>query len=213
MKTSTRWLKRVQWWTFTARKCFPSDIAMSKTIPTEKRRKGTKMLSIAPVIIQKLFPDDRSATLCAGIYMRSWPTTAGGNYSDDQIRARLTSRSLSYWKDLIDRSSLALLGSNSHGQGFCLVTPGDKFVELSYLFVEPEAFGTGLAATLCEQAELTSDRILNAWILSGNERSQRFFTRRGWEPRADVGQPDWSVGDAQFVLFRQRLVKHPIRRD
>jgi hypothetical protein len=161
-------------------------------------------MTVAPVIIEKLFPNDRSATLCAGIYARSWPTTAKSVHSDDYIRARLAGRSLAYWKTYIQRSSLALLGSNSHGQGFCLVTPGDMFLELSYLFVEPEAFGTGLADTLCEQAELTSGRALHAWILEGNQRSQNFFVRRGWICLEGAGQPDWADGAANFLLFRQR---------
>ena len=174
----------------------------------EKMLRECTDVSMAPVIIEKLFPDYRSATLCAGIYHRSWPTTAANDYRPDEIRGRLTERTLEYWADHIEASRLALLGSNSHGQGFCLVTPGESFLELSYLFVEPEAFGTGLAGVLCEQAELTAMSALHAWVLEGNERSRRFFVSRGWKECADAGQPDWADGKAH-VLFRQPFEAPP----
>jgi ribosomal protein S18 acetylase RimI-like enzyme len=145
------------------------------------------------VNIRQLEPDDNDAALCGLIYVRSWPETAACSYSREQIHQRLTGRTISFWTRYLDRSPTRLLGSLDGSHGFLLVSHNPGGLELSYLFVEPEAFGSGLASRLYEAALASaSSRPEFAWVLSCNQRSLRFFTKRGWEQDDTASQPAWA---------------------
>jgi hypothetical protein len=155
-----------------------------------------------PIVVEVMRPDLRSATLCAGIYARSWPTTASCCHDQSSINERLQSRTLSYWQDYLNRSTVRLHGSNSQGSGFLLVTPTSLGLELSYIFTEPETFGTGLAGGLYDITLNQIETKMYAWVLECNERSQKFLVRRGWRITSTEAQPEWA-NDKKFVLMRQ----------
>jgi GNAT superfamily N-acetyltransferase len=147
------------------------------------------------VTVTALGTSAADAALCGLVYVRSWPTTAACTYSPPQIQARLVERGPGYWVDHLERSPVRFSGHVNGRYGFVLITTEPEGRELSYLFVEPEAFGTGLAEALYDSAMAQIEhRPHHAWIISCNERSLRFFTRRGWRIEHGAGQPCWADG-------------------
>ena len=139
--------------------------------------------------------------MCGLIYVRSWPATASASHSLEQLYERVVKRGPDYWVGYLERSPVRLIGQCDGARGFVLVTQKAEGLELSYLFVEPEAFGSGLAGELYGAAlAKPHPRPEFAWVLSSNERSLRFFDRRGWEVDEDAGQPDWAAGQHYVKL-------------
>jgi GNAT superfamily N-acetyltransferase len=147
----------------------------------------------------------QDAELARRVYARSWPTTCRADFSADEIIERIGSRDALWWAHTIASSPVRIAGgpsSDGLGFGFALASPEGDGWDLSYLFCEPEAFGTGLAGALHDTAvrELaTSGQKVGAWILQGNLRSQRFFERRGWQCRG-LRTPPW-VSTARFLRY------------
>lgn len=151
-------------------------------------------ISHLPVTVQ-------SAGLCGLIYVRSWPETASCSYSSAQIGARLVERGPRYWMTHLENSPVRVAGEVDGLWGFGLITSEPEGLELSYLFVEPEAFGTGLAAAIYDELLEDVQGPLCAWVLSGNVRSQRFFIKRGWVFDDRTNQPLWADGHEYIKLW------------
>jgi len=140
--------------------------------------------------------------LCGLIYVRSWPVTAKASHSAEELYERLVKRGPDYRVGCLERSPVRLIGKLEGSRGFILATQKAEGLELSYLFVEPEAFGSGLAADLYDAALAEPHpRPEFAWVLSSNERSLRFFDRRGWEVDENAPQPDWAAGQYYMKLI------------
>lgn len=142
------------------------------------------------------------AALCAAVYARSWPLGAAHDYTPAEIAERLATRPLGYWLELLERSRVRLHASWEDAHGFALISPTPDGDELSYLFVEPEAFGTGLAHTLHAAALAAAPGPLRAWVLAGNARALAFYTRRGWQLGDPDAQPHWA-GRQRFRLLER----------
>jgi GNAT superfamily N-acetyltransferase len=123
------------------------------------------------------------------------------------VISRLGDRDLLWWQRKLAAAPIRISGESAlGGSGFALAAPADGRWELSYLFVEPEAFGSGLAAALHDAAIDQLRGVTNAvdgWVLNGNERSQRFLARRGWTNHG-VRTPPW-VSTAQCLHFEYTL--------
>jgi len=149
------------------------------------------------ITITELDDGPESWQRCCDIYLRSWPTTSSGIYSPAEIEARLEQVSeLSFWAHHIGASHRRLLGSVSKDgelyHGFSAAELTADGWEYGWLFLEPEAFGSGLAAALYDA---TVEGAVGKWfsyVLDGNPMSPRFLARRGWIPVA-AAQPEWAV--------------------
>ena len=75
----------------------------------------------------------------------------------------------------------------------------------SALYVVPEAWGSGVAAALHEEA-VASMRELGCratlWVVEGNTRARRFYEREGWT--AD-GETKSSMFDLRELRYRRLL--------
>jgi RimJ/RimL family protein N-acetyltransferase len=141
------------------------------------------------------------------VYARSWPHTCRSDFSADAVISRLGDRDLLWWQRKLAAAPIRIGGESAlGGSGFALAAPADGRWEMSYLFVEPEAFGSGLAAELhdavIEQLREVTD-VVDGWVLRGNERSQRFLARRGWTNHG-LRTPPW-VSTAQCLHFERSL--------
>jgi GNAT superfamily N-acetyltransferase len=78
-----------------------------------------------------------------------------------------------------DGSILGFAGFGPNGDGL-----GDQVGELNGLYVDPDAWGQGIGTALIQAAEtaLAADGYTDAilWTLGINERTRRFYERRGW---------------------------------
>jgi GNAT superfamily N-acetyltransferase len=149
----------------------------------------------------------RHGELARRVYARSWPVTARPDFSCDEIIHRLGDRDLLWWQRKLSQSPVRLgAGPANGGFGFLLAAPEPHGWDVTYLFCEPESFGTGLADTLHAHA-LDALRpvtdTLGGWVLAGNGRSQAFLSRRGWTD-CGVQPPPWPTL-AQFHRYELRL--------
>jgi GNAT superfamily N-acetyltransferase len=135
------------------------------------------------------------------VYARSWPATCRENFTADEVIARLGARDLLWWQRRIAASPVRFAGGPANGGfGFALAEPVGDGWDLTYLFCEPEAWGTGLAdalhAAAVESLRPTTSTV-GAWILAGNARSRHFFASRGWVC-CGVQPPPWETTAAFF---------------
>lgn len=142
------------------------------------------------------------------VYSRSWPTTCRGDFHPDEIIERLGSRDLRWWQRKLEGSPVRFAGGSHEGPaGFALAVIEEGVWDLTYIFCEPAAFGTGLAGVLhdavIEELRPATD-IIGSWILVGNTRSQRFFETRGWK-RVGVQQPPWPTKSELFYRYELSL--------
>lgn len=86
--------------------------------------------------------------------------------------------------------SITMHGAQYHG--FSAAERTADGWEYGWLFVEPEAFGSGLAAALYDATVAGTSGTWHGYILDGNLMSPRFLARRGWIPVA-APQPEWAV--------------------
>ncbi len=164
-------------------------------------------MTLSDFAIRALDPLD-DGELVRRVYARSWPATCREDYSADAVIERLGIRDLLWWQRKLSHSPVRLAGVTESGAyGFALAAPEESGWDFSYLFCEPEAFGTGLAAALhdavLENLKEHTDRV-GGWVLRGNERSQRFLATRGWENHG-VQTPPWPEVSVQFVRFELPL--------
>ncbi len=148
------------------------------------------------------------AELVRRVYSRSWPTSCRNDYSADEIIERLGTRDLLWWQRKLDKSPIGFAGGPALGGfGFALAAPEGDGWDFSYLFCEPEAFGTGLAGALhdavIDALRGTTD-VVGGLVLEGNERSQRFLTARGWT-NYGIQTPPWPEASARFTRFELAL--------
>jgi hypothetical protein len=171
-------------------------------------------MSSGAIEIRSIDPVE-DAELVRRVYARSWPTTCRNDYSADEIIERLGNRDLLWWQKKLSKSPIRFAGTAASGAaGFALAAlEGDRW-DFSYLFCEPEAFGSGLAAALHDAvlAALggTMD-VVGGWVLAGNQRSQRFLTSRGWVSFG-IQTPPWPEASARFVCFELKLAEWAQRR-
>ena len=101
------------------------------------------------------------------------------------------------------RTTGALIIVDGEGRGFAAVDPP----WLDALYVRPEAWGTGLAARLHDEAlaalRRSGETTARLWVLEENPRARRFYERRGWAPNGVtrvVPHPPYPT-DLQYVLY------------
>ena len=92
------------------------------------------------------------------------------------VRARLTSP-----------GAVLFLADGPQGpSGFAVATPDASHAELSYLAVDPQAWGHGTAAALLAAVERWATALGAAevvlWVLDDNARAQDVYARAGWVP-------------------------------
>lgn len=141
------------------------------------------------------------------VYARSWPETCRSDFSADEVITRLGERELLWWQRKVASSPIRIGGGPALGGfGFALAAPEGDGWDLGYLFVEPEAFGAGLAGDL-HDAAITQLRgvtdLVGGWVLQGNVRSQRFLTTRGWV-NCGLQAPPWQT-TAAFIRYELTL--------
>lgn len=100
-----------------------------------------------------------------------------------------------------------LLLARLHGAclGFTLFAPREATLEIFYLAVDPDSWGTGVAGSLLAGAEDHARDMgrstLELWVISSNERAIGVYERHGF---VDTGQVKRDAGSRQTEL---RLIK------
>ncbi len=125
------------------------------------------------------------------------------------VPAELTRlRTLDSFRDRLQNALpyIRVAGPPGAPHGFTIV----KDDELYQLFVAARARGSGVAATLIEDAELRLSRngVKTAWLACaiGNERAARFYEKRGWT-RVGTMVNSLNTPEGEFLLDVWRYEK------
>lgn len=80
--------------------------------------------------------------------------------------------------------------------GFAITTPS----ELHALYVDPDRWGTGVAAALHAALDLTAATLI---VLAGNARARRFYEKHGWVFDGDDEPRDFEGRMMPFARYRR----------
>jgi GNAT superfamily N-acetyltransferase len=175
------------------------------------------MATADPARVRAATPDDIDAL--GGITERAWRRTYPGIVPDAVLEAWIESAPDSWrtafesraadrgWRPWVaDRDGTVL--------GFATTTPAksewlpppDGAGELTNLYIEPEAIGTGVGRLLYEHAvddlRARGFNPLVVWAFHDNDRAVRFYERMGLA--IDVPRHDWVLGGIPCPIVRFR---------
>jgi GNAT superfamily N-acetyltransferase len=118
----------------------------------------------------------------AEVHVRSWQVGYRGLIADDYLDAlRPADRADRYTFDVDD--PLTIIAVADRIRGFVTISPGAG--ELRALYVDPEAWRTGVGRALIVDAERRLAQHHGAatlWVLTANARARRFYEAAGWQP-------------------------------
>lgn len=84
----------------------------------------------------------------------------------------------------LEGAELLLAWQDSRPVGFTLFAPRSQTLEIFYLAVDPDAWGTGVANRLLLEVEQHAREMghetLELWVITDNERAIRVYERAGW---------------------------------
>ncbi|WP_162184780.1 GNAT family N-acetyltransferase [Allokutzneria albata] len=96
----------------------------------------------------------------------------------------------------LEGAELFLARQDGRAVGFALVAPRPQTLEVFYLAVDPEAWGSGVGTRLLrevdEHARTIGRDTLELWVIADNDRAIGVYERAGWvatdEVQVDAGR-------------------------
>jgi GNAT superfamily N-acetyltransferase len=151
----------------------------------------------------------------ADVHVRSWQAAYRGLLPPEYLDGlRAEDRAARYRFDDADPAApfTMVAETDGHIRGFATVGPAShdessSVGELLALYVDPEAWGTGVGRLLVGEARahLARRGFVEAilWVLSGNSRAQRFYRTDGWvlDGRARTDEV-WGVEVDEISFWR-----------
>ena len=106
----------------------------------------------------------------------------------------------------LDGAKLVLARRDGRSVGFTLFAPRSGTLEVFYLAVDPDDWGTGVAGHLLlsaeEHARELGRKTLELWVIDDNERAIRVYERAGWVGTHEVKR------DAPDGRLERRFLRH-----
>ena len=153
----------------------------------------------------------RDAPTLASVYLASWRAGYRGLLPDDVVDAEARKRASYDWLGATARSDRMV--AVAHDEGIVGVVecehapPVGGRPWLQRLYVVPEAWGTGAATALLDEALGAVDRARHptVWlgVVEGQARARRFYERQGW--RLDDDMPPGTNGLVTLLHYRYDL--------
>jgi ribosomal protein S18 acetylase RimI-like enzyme len=176
------------------------------------------MAEAAPVAIRQATVEDAEAL--GRIARRSWSVTYRGTIPDAVLDDWIEEAPGSWHQALLNRpqdspSRVWVAERNGVVVGYATTSPArdtwlpppDGAGELTNLYIDPEAIGTGLGRTLYEHAvgdlRARGFNPLVVWAFRDNELARRFYPKMGLA--IDVAEHDWELGGIPCPIVRFRL--------
>jgi ribosomal protein S18 acetylase RimI-like enzyme len=153
----------------------------------------------------------------AELHVRSWKAAYPGLVPQDYLDALRPEDRLGMWEQALAGDGWPVVVVAEEGErlvGFVAVAPtGDpdldpeRVGEVRTLYLDPGAFGSGVADPLMEAGleALVAGGMARAmlWALGTNARARRFYERRGWCTDGTTKVHDWGA----FVAVDVRYVR------
>lgn len=152
----------------------------------------------------------------ARCHVRGWQVGCAGLLDHDHLAGLSVEASVRRWASALSGEDHRVVVAEVDGvvAGFARTgvtvdpRPGEDPApgELRELYVDPDHWGTGVAAALHDRA-ITDLRAVGfdvaaLWVVDGNDRAIRFYRRRGW--RADGWRRTETAGTASWQELRLR---------
>jgi GNAT superfamily N-acetyltransferase len=158
----------------------------------------------------------RDALVIAEIHVDSWQAAYRGQVPDDILAGLSVDRRAEMWESIIAarrRGESVLVAEGDTGVlGFAHVCPSrdadaaEACGEISAIYVDPSAWGTGIGRQLMDAAiaRLVDDRYVTGtlWVLVTNQRARRFYESTGWI--TDGAAKTEPIGDSTLEEIRYR---------
>lgn len=166
--------------------------------------------------IRRAHVDDAAAI---GLFQTlAWEQTYRGIVPDSFLNSRTVGSAADRWAERIGTGSRLVFVAESLGGKITGVASTSRSsddssrlpnLELSTLYVDREAHGTGLAASLLDAA--VNEKDAHLLVFSFNKRAQRFYAKHGFDRRGER-QIDPGTGLYEERWVRQmRTPNHPSR--
>ena len=88
-----------------------------------------------------------------------------------------------------DGAQLLIVRPDGKALGFALVAPREDVLEVLYLAVDPDAWGTGIARQLLTHLRhhsATVNKPMELWVIADNTRAIAAYESAGWSPTSDL---------------------------
>lgn len=106
----------------------------------------------------------------------------------------------------VEGAKLLLARKKGHPVGFALVAPGARTLEVFYLGVDPDAWGSGVGTRLLlsveDHAREIGRQTLELWVINDNERAIGVYERSGWAGTEEVKR------DTPSGPLERRFLRH-----
>jgi GNAT superfamily N-acetyltransferase len=147
-------------------------------------------------------------------YLRSWRAAYAGSLAPDRLdREAAARRDRHPWASCIAAPGVTVrVGIDAAGRVLGVVqadrsVPERDRAELTMLYVDPDAWGTGLAAELLAAGVgwLAEQGCDHAWlrVVEDHRRARRFYEREGWHHEPSVAPVPTAL--ARLVTYRRSL--------
>lgn len=165
------------------------------------------------VSVRDAIPQD--ALEVAGVHVRAWQAAYGGLLDQDYLDSlRVEDRAARYTFDATDhadpRTILAVEDGSIRGfasYGGCRDQDLPGWGELYALYVDPPHWGVGIGRQLMghvyKRLQVLRFEQAVLWVLSANERAERFYRTEGWAPDGlRRTEAIWSI-EVEVTRFRR----------
>ena len=167
--------------------------------------------------VRRARPDDARAI--ADIHVRAWKTAYPGLLPQDYLDALHPDDRVGMWEEALATTRWpVVLVAEHRGRafGFCSFGPSHDddaeptvVGELYTIYVDPDAWGTGVGRDLlaAATAELAKAGFAEAtlWVLGVNDAARGFYEHAGWRHDGATKEHDWTAFVATDARYRRSL--------
>lgn len=131
--------------------------------------------------------NDNDAAGIASVHVAAWQAAYRGLMPDHVLDTLNTDERAHQWRRWLRHADRPTIVADVDGTlaGFCNLRPADdREMQLTAIYVLPDAWGRGYGGRLCERAiEEARDRGCSSiflWVLEANSRARAFYERMGF---------------------------------
>jgi ribosomal protein S18 acetylase RimI-like enzyme len=170
--------------------------------------------------VRDAVPADAEAI--ARVHIATWQAAYPHVFPEERLRALEEGRErrTTWWTETIEayepRAHTLVAVTDAGLVGFIDVRPtrdqdadSDRIGELTAIYVDPEAWGTGagrrLMAEALERLRASGFEAATLWVLEDNPRARRFYEAAGWALDGSVKEDDFLDMHVREVRYRIEL--------
>jgi GNAT superfamily N-acetyltransferase len=147
----------------------------------------------------------------AGVHVRGWQQAYAHLFEEDDLAGLSVERRQQTAREALGSAVRLVAEHDGEVLGFAFAGPSrdtEGVAELYSIYVDPNAWGTGLGRELIVEVErrLREQGFSGAelWVLEDNPRARRFYEAAGWSS-ADVRPIEIFATEVPEIRYRKRL--------